>query len=239
MIMPAAAERRSPQATTSVRLLEPHRGAGSHRSHRVPTHPAHMEVKLPPGSSLVKINNEERGKIECERMTFPANNAPRPINRHSRRHSPARHARHRRRRRRRIPQRIALGGSVGRRARRNGNRKLAAHRAFTLLPTSPAPTSSSGWQLMWRTDPIPRDEHIDPFILFIDDELRRHTVRALALGRSELRRNGHYSPKAFEQLIDSLAAQTSLDTPMIDGDDNLPEPELVDQREAARRVGCQ
>jgi excisionase family DNA binding protein len=78
---------------------------------------------------------------------------------------------------------------------------------------------------------------MDPFILFIDDELRRHTVRALALGRRELRRNRHYSPKAFEQLIDSLAAQTSLDTPMIDGDDNLPEPELVDQREAARRLG--
>jgi excisionase family DNA binding protein len=62
-------------------------------------------------------------------------------------------------------------------------------------------------------------------------------VVALALGRRELRRSGTYPPRRFDELVDALAARNGQERTPLGDPAQLPEPECVDYREGARRLG--
>jgi excisionase family DNA binding protein len=59
---------------------------------------------------------------------------------------------------------------------------------------------------------------------------------ALILGRRELRRNGTYPPREFNELVAMLADRNGPERTQLDDVSTLPEPDYVDLREGARRL---
>jgi excisionase family DNA binding protein len=79
-------------------------------------------------------------------------------------------------------------------------------------------------------------------VLSVDTRARVLIAAALALGRRELRRSGTAVPSSFDELLSVLAARpeaapSGQQRPQLDHNPPLPEPLLVDYREAARRLG--